>query len=387
MFPKNSFLAVVGADDDFWLCRVVRKVDKSPGLAKVGEGGGFDVNWLERVSEEENENIYNASTTANAVELKSVVTRVYLKRRRDGGFELSDAQRRRVQRCLSKMADGESPTFHGGVNGFDIEDVEDGEEEEMGDEEKTQAASKKAKAKAPLHPFKRKEPRRKPLSTTKKSATVKTMTSVKAKKITAPKGPKTPKSPKSPKGPKAPKPPNWRLKENGKVDVLHQDPYFEMKRADQNCPFVSSVAHSKLLFNAIYNSDAAQLRRICEDVKQVHTLEPPRSMADELTPLECAVKTNKLSCAKELLKQLQNKTTRQQRAVRAPTCMMKSVGTGKYNYRSLGIKKIRRLNMSRGGREGNNALLKDARMMDLAEWDLSEKGPSIHDDRKHFPFF
>ena len=31
---------------------------------------------------------------------------------------------------------------------------------------------------------------------------------------------------------------------------------------------------------------------------------------------------------------------------------------GRYNYRSLGIKKIRRLNMSRGGREGNNALVK-----------------------------
>ena len=46
------------------------------------------------------------------------------------------------------------------------------------------------------------------------------------------------------------------------------------------------------------------------------------------------------------------------RAVKAPTCMMKTVGTGKYNYRSLGIRKIRRLNMSRGGREGNNALVK-----------------------------
>ena len=38
--------------------------------------------------------------------------------------------------------------------------------------------------------------------------------------------------------------------------------------------------------------------------------------------------------------------------------MMKTVGTGKYNYRSLGIRKIRCLNMSRGGREGNNALVK-----------------------------
>ena len=79
MFPKNAFLAVVGADgDDFWLCRVTRKVEESPRLAKVP----FDVNWLEKASHDEN--IYNASPTANAVELKSVVTRVYLKRRRDG---------------------------------------------------------------------------------------------------------------------------------------------------------------------------------------------------------------------------------------------------------------------------------------------------------------
>ena len=95
-------------------------------------------------------------------------------------------------------------------------------------------------------------------------------------------------------------------------------------------------------------------------------------MADEMGPVEYAVKTNKLSCVKELLKQHKNKM-RHQRAVRAPTCMMKSVGTGKYNYRSLGIKKIRRLNMSRGGREGNNALVKDSRLMRDVVTDLSEK--------------
>ena len=120
MFPKNAFLAVVGGDDDdFWLCRVTRKVEKSLRLAKVG----FDVNWLEKASDDEDENLYNASPTANAVELKSVVTRVYLKRRRDGIFELSKAQRRRVKRCLSKMADGESPTFLNGINGS-VEDEE-----------------------------------------------------------------------------------------------------------------------------------------------------------------------------------------------------------------------------------------------------------------------
>ena len=85
MFPKNAFLAVVGADgDDFWLCRVTRKVEKSPRLVRGSRLAKvpFDVNWLEKASDDEN--IYNASPTANAVELKSVVTRVYLKRRRDG---------------------------------------------------------------------------------------------------------------------------------------------------------------------------------------------------------------------------------------------------------------------------------------------------------------
>ena len=38
---------------------------------------------------------------------------------------------------------------------------------------------------------------------------------------------------------------------------------------------------------------------------------------------------------------------------------LRALGTGEYNYRSLGIRHIRKLNMSRGGREGNNALCKD----------------------------
>ena len=97
MFAKNAFLAVVGADgDDFWLCRVARKVAPSPRL--TAEAGGFDVHWLEKEDSDGDGNIYVASPTANAVQLKSVVTRVHLKRRRDGGFELSDAQRRRVER-------------------------------------------------------------------------------------------------------------------------------------------------------------------------------------------------------------------------------------------------------------------------------------------------
>ena len=97
MFAKNAFLAVVGADgDDFWLCRVARKVVPSPRLTAEA---GFDVHWLEKASDDGG-HIYVASPTANAVQLKSVVTRVYLKRRRDGGFELRGAIQWTFKGCL-----------------------------------------------------------------------------------------------------------------------------------------------------------------------------------------------------------------------------------------------------------------------------------------------
>ncbi len=85
-------------------------------------------------------------------------------------------------------------------------------------------------------------------------------------------------------------------------------------------------------------------------------------MADETTPLLYAIKTHNFQAFKTLVEELKPKkmSKRAEKAVEAPSCMMETVGTGKYNYRSLGIRKIRRLNMARGGREGNNALVKDA---------------------------
>ena len=177
------------------------------------------------------------------------------------------------------MADGESPTFQGGVNGFDLEDDED---EDMEVEMKrakiiskratTSKVFKKAKAKAPFYPFKRKEQSRRAITQTGKVVFIRKATDKRAT-AKAPKPPKAPKTPEAPNSSKTPKPPNWRLKENSRVAVAKLDPYFEARRADQTSPFVSSVVHSKLLFGAVFNSDVPQLKRICEDVKHVHTLE------------------------------------------------------------------------------------------------------------------
>ena len=45
--------------------------------------------------------------------------------------------------------------------------------------------------------------------------------------------------------------------------------------------------------------------------------------------------------------------------VTEPICHLKVVNTGVYNPMSLNIRKIRRINVSRGNREGNNAFTKD----------------------------
>ena len=57
-------------------------------------------------------------------------------------------------------------------------------------------------------------------------------------------------------------------------------------------------------------------------------------------------------------------------------------GTGVYNFRSLNVRHIRRLNMSRGGREGNNALCKENGPINIhssgiACWVMSEPNLSI----------
>ena len=59
------------------------------------------------------------------------------------------------------------------------------------------------------------------------------------------------------------------------------------------------------------------------------------------------------------VRMIQNELKSKQKRVPEPRCHMKIANTGTYNYRSLGIRHIRRIQTSRGGREGNNAFVKD----------------------------
>ena len=70
------------------------------------------------------------------------------------------------------------------------------------------------------------------------------------------------------------------------------------------------------------------------------------------------------------------KDTKKTRVAR-PRCHLKVVSTGIYNYRSLGIRHIRRLNPSRGGREGNNAFVKDLSNNSVDEIEDTDIGSAI----------
>ena len=56
---------------------------------------------------------------------------------------------------------------------------------------------------------------------------------------------------------------------------------------------------------------------------------------------------------------IQNELKSKEKRAAEPRCHLKFASTGTYNYRSLGIRHIRRIQSSRGGREGNNAFVKD----------------------------
>ena len=145
--------------------------------------------------------------------------------------------------------------------------------------------------------------------------------------------------------------PNWRLKPNPAITVWEKDPLFETK---EKVPFVSSLAQSKLAIRAVLVSDMRLLEQVVKDHSKVHDPNIKRSLGNNMSALSYALKSENLEAVRILLKTKVSKPR-----VGLPSCSLTTSDTGTYNYRSLGIKNIRRLNMSRGGKEGNNAFTRD----------------------------
>ena len=168
--------------------------------------------------------------------------------------------------------------------------------------------------------------------------------------------------------------PNWRLKPNPAITVWEKDPLFETK---EKVPFVSSLAQSKLAIRAVLVSDMKLLEQVVKDHSKVHDPNIKRSLGNNMSALSYALKMENLEAVRILLKTKLSKAR-----VGLPSCSLTTSDTGTYNYRSLGIRNVRRLNMSRGGKEGNNAFTRDQNVelsddvekaSEVLRWNVSRK--------------
>ena len=108
---------------------------------------------------------------------------------------------------------------------------------------------------------------------------------------------------------------------------------------------------------AVILNDLSMLKRCLNDRNAICDINPPKSLAVNETPLDRAIITGNIKAMKLISDELNNLKKRPR--VQRPRCHLKRVSTGIYNSCSLGLKHIRKLNPARGGREGNNALVKE----------------------------
>ena len=352
LYRRGATLAVMAEGGGFWLCRASKDVWL--------ENEAFSASWLEQ---EQERDLYRRESHVSRIFLASVLSRVNLVR--EAGtplLRLPEVERKRLELLLKSLAEGFTlqayDKEHNQVRTTDILVMErEGEEEPAPRKRKIKDQGKRnskvSKKKARLANGKAQKVKKKE------------KTRVKAKKVTIKKPPKE-KVDKSN--------PNWRLKPNPNAPDWTSDPLFEGKEL---LPFVSSLSHSKLLHRAVLTKDLKLLQSCIKNTEEIHSLHCTRSLGNSMTALRYAVKEQNLAAIKLLTRPPGKSVNR----CSAPRCLLPSQGTGTYNYRSLGIRKIRRLNMSRGSREGNNAFTKDQTTShheldlagDMMSWNLPTK--------------
>nr|XP_042896391.1 poly [ADP-ribose] polymerase tankyrase isoform X4 [Parasteatoda tepidariorum] len=141
-----------------------------------------------------------------------------------------------------------------------------------------------------------------------------------------------------------------RLHPNPKVTVFEKDPSFQ---TNTPIPYVSSSAHSKLLIRAILLKDMAMLQSLIKETQKICSLNALRSVDLQLTPLTYAVLEEDHRAIRTLL------TVNKRKYANPPETLLEYQNSGRYNMTMLGHA-VKPINSCRGGREGNNAFLKDS---------------------------
>uniref|UniRef100_T1IYM8 Poly [ADP-ribose] polymerase n=1 Tax=Strigamia maritima TaxID=126957 RepID=T1IYM8_STRMM len=146
--------------------------------------------------------------------------------------------------------------------------------------------------------------------------------------------------------------PQEKLKPNNRVTVLNKDPTFE---SNTNIPVVSVSAYSKLPIRAVLTRDMRLLQSLIADSANVCSVTMVRSVDQQLDALVYALIQENHKAIQLILKEILNPTKKR---VKVPDSFLIQQTTGKLTTQFLGHS-VRDITISRGSREGNNALNKD----------------------------
>ena len=86
-----------------------------------------------------------------------------------------------------------------------------------------------------------------------------------------------------------------------RIKVLIQDPFFDLPCGDES-PRVSSTADSRLIFAAVKNRQHKYLEKCRANVDRFHSLEIRKSLAENINPLQCAIKSGDVESLRILAK-------------------------------------------------------------------------------------
>eukprot|EP00092_Neocalanus_flemingeri_P072035 GFUD01088588.1.p1 GENE.GFUD01088588.1~~GFUD01088588.1.p1 ORF type:complete len:398 (+),score=109.31 GFUD01088588.1:215-1408(+) len=344
LFRKGTYLAVLAEGEGFWICWSKTDV--------FLEHDTFSVVWLEKLDGIPSKDSYTRMEERAKIDLRSVIAKVTMIREKESRsgktlYRLPEKEKLKIENILKQLKEGFK------LNAYEKENFNEKTSEVLLMEMDEQVTNRKRK-------FMEENPKRGQTKATKKVRNGKNGT--KKEKVNKAKKLKKTKEWKEKKKVDRTDP-NRRLKPNPNVKVWTKDPLFEMK---EKVPFVSGLAHSKLAIRAVLTNDMKLLEQCKDNGMQIYNLFVKRSLGNEMTALRYALKTKNLAAVELLYKPSTAKNR-----IGLPNCLLPTQGTGTYNYRTLGIKKVRRLNMSRGAREGNNAFTKD-QQADLVDTSLNE---------------
>ncbi|GFT42008.1 poly polymerase tankyrase [Nephila pilipes] len=372
VFQKGEFLAVRNENGSFFVCRTAQNVYKS--------SKRFKIQWM---SDKESD-IY-IPDFYDQTDFECVLTNLRLKRVDKNKFMLPSEERQRtlniLQRALNVENGMDISPLQVTTDGVDVSIVgkEDEEilklqQESLKNEQKnkisqlrSRAASRAANRGRPKRPEPAAKVTRASTTADTKSKTLAAKVKLRARETVKVKlkkeGGRIIVSNKAGKPVTKLKKIAERLHPNPKVTLFEKDPTFE---TNIQIPYVSSSAHSKLLIRAILLKDIALLQSLMKDTQKICSLNTYRSVDVQLTPLMYAVLDEDHRAIKALL------TVNKRKYANPPETLLEYQRTGRYNMTMLGHA-VKAINACRGGREGNNAFLKDIKFCDGTY-------PAVNDD-------